>query len=84
MNNYIPYYISTADTYTLTQKTEGVLHSIVVGTTAAGTITVSDNKGTIAVLKASVGEGTYLYDVVYNGFLKVVTAGESTLTVSYN
>ena len=82
--NYIPYYISTADTYTLTQKTEGVLHSIVVGTTAAGTITVSDNKGTIAVLKASVGEGTYLYDVVYNGFLKVVTAGESTLTVSYN
>ena len=82
--NYINYYISSADTYTLSQKSEGVLHSVVVGETAAGTITISDSKGTIAVLKVSIGEGTYLYDVSWTGFLKIVTGAASKITVSYN
>ena len=81
---YTPYYISTAETYVLTQASEGTLHTIVVGETTAGTITVSDNNGTIAVLKASIGEGTYLYDVAWVGTLKVTTAGESKITVNYN
>ncbi|MDD5220972.1 MAG: hypothetical protein PHV11_10420 [Candidatus Bipolaricaulis sp.] len=80
---YLNKYISSADTYRLSEKSEGVLHSITVGETAAGTITVSDIKGTIAVLKASVAEGTYLYDITWNGFLEIVTAGASKISVSY-
>ena len=81
--NYLNYYISSADTYTLAQRSEGVLHSITVGETAAGAITISDDKGTIAVLKASIAEGTYTFDVVWNGTLKIVTAGASKISVSY-
>jgi hypothetical protein len=41
----------------------GRLHAIVVNTTAAATIVLADAKGTIATLKASIAEGTYVYDV---------------------
>lgn len=75
-------HISTATTTTITAS-QGILHSIVVNTTAAGAITVSDQSGTIAILKASIAEGTYLYDVAFAGCLKVVTAGASDLTIAY-
>jgi len=75
-------HISTATTTTITAS-QGILHSIVVNTTAAGAITVSDQSGTIAILKASIAEGTYLYDVAFAGYLKVVTAGASDLTIAY-
>lgn len=76
-------YISSAETYIITTKDNGILHSIVVGETAGGAITVSDNTNTIAVLKASIPEGVYLFDVAWVGFLKVVTAGASKITVCY-
>lgn len=80
---YLYKHINTADTYTLATKSEGILHSIVVGETDAGTITVSDARGVIATIKANAPEGTYLYNVAWSGFLEVVTAAESVITVSY-
>lgn len=79
-------YISTATTTTL-KSGAGMLHSIVVTETAAGTITVYDNtagSGTVkAVLKASIAEGTYVFDIAFSTGLTIVTAGASKLTVSY-
>lgn len=83
---YLHQYISTATT-TVVKSGGGVLKSITVGETAAGAITVYDNSagsGTvIAVLKASVAEGTYELNVSFNTGLTVVTAGASKITVSY-
>lgn len=79
---YIPKHISTATTTAVKDKT-GVLHAITVNTTAAGTITVNDASGAIAVLKASVAEGTYTYDVACQGKIEVVTAAASDITVAY-
>ncbi len=66
----------------------GVLHSIVVNTTAAGTIKIIDgisgSTANIGTLKISVGEGTYLYDVVFSVGLRIITAGASDITVNYS
>ena len=79
-------YIATATTTTCVTG-PGVLHSIVVGETAAGAITVYDNtagSGTIkAVLKASIVEGTYLFDLQVTTGLTIVTAAASKITVSW-
>jgi hypothetical protein len=79
-------YISTATTTTVKSGT-GVLHTIVLGETAAGTITVYDNtaaSGTvIAVLKASIGENTFVFDTSFAVGLTIVTAAASKLTVTY-
>jgi len=82
METFLYKYISTATTTTITAS-EGTLHSITVGETAAGTITVSDMTGTIAVLKTSIGEGTYTFDVAFDGYLSIVTGATSKITVSY-
>lgn len=79
-------YISTATT-TVVKNGAGVLHTIVVTETAAGTITVYDNtaaSGTIiAVLKASIGENTFTFDRAFSTGLTIVTAAASKLHVSY-
>ncbi len=81
-----PAYIATATTTTVKSGT-GRLHSITVGETAAGAITVYDNtagSGTIiAVLKASIVEATYTFDVKFTTGLTIVTAGASKITVSW-
>lgn len=81
-----PAYISTATTTTVKSGT-GRLHTITIGETAAGAITVYDNtagSGTvIAVLKASIAEQTFTFDVKFTTGLTIVTAGASKLTVSY-
>jgi hypothetical protein len=59
----------------------GTLHSIIVNTTAAGAVTVADATGTIAVLKVSIGEGTYVYDCAWHGYLSVLPAAASDLTI---
>lgn len=80
-------YISTATT-TVVKSGAGHLHSIVLSETAAGSITVYDNtagSGTIlAVLKASIVEGTYTLDIPFGTGLTIVTAGASKLTVSWS
>lgn len=75
-------YISTATT-TKVSTVKSVLHSIVVGETTAGAITVKDGATTVAVLKASIAEGDYVFDMVINGELSVVTAGASKITVTW-
>jgi hypothetical protein len=63
----------------------GVLHGIQVNTTANGTITVSDAGGTIAVLPVNVAVGTfYQWDVNWSGYLRVVMAGASNITVMHS
>jgi hypothetical protein len=78
--------ISTATTTTV-KTGAGTLHSIVVNTTGAGSVTVYDNtaaSGTkIATLKASIVEGTYLFDVAFATGLTIVTAAASDVTVTY-
>ena len=80
-NEYV--YIST-NTTTVVSPKSCVLSRIVLGETAAGSITVLDDANTVAVLKASIAEGTYNFgDLVIKGVLSVVTAGASKLTVVY-
>ena len=79
-------YISTATTTTC-KTGAGVLHTIVVGETAAGAITIWDNTAasgtTLGVLKASLVEGTYTFDIAFATGLTIVTAGASKITVSW-
>lgn len=77
----------TSATTTVVKTGAGVLHTIVLGTTAAGAITIYDNtagSGTkIGILKASIVEGTYIYDVAFATGLTIVTAAASDLTVTF-
>lgn len=81
-----PTYISTATT---TQVVTGpcVLETIVIGETAAGAITVYDaTSGTASsaiktVLKASIAEGPYEFEMRMKNGLRIVTAGASKITV---
>jgi hypothetical protein len=77
----------TTNTTTLVKRGPGTLHSIVINTTAAGTITVYDSlaaTGTvIATIAASPVIGsTFLYDVEFSVGLTIVTAAASNITVS--
>jgi hypothetical protein len=62
----------------------GVLKAIVVNTTAAATVVVSDARGTIATLKASIAEHNYVYDVDVVGYLKVATTSTNDITVIHS
>ncbi len=80
-------YIST-NTTTVVRTGAAQLSRIILGETAAGTITIYDGVNTngtvIAVLKASIAEGTYDFnDVRCVTGLTVVTAAASKLTVVY-
>jgi hypothetical protein len=75
-----PTYISTATT-TAVSTTPCVLHSVVIGETAAGAITIKDGETTIAVLKSSIAEGEYQFDAIIRESLSIVTAAASKLTV---
>ena len=85
-NRFAPLYISTATT-TVVKSGPGFLHSITIGETAAGAITIYDNtagSGTvIQVLKASIAEQTFVFNVSFAVGLTIVTAGASKLSVSY-
>jgi len=59
----------------------GVFRAVVVNTTAAAAVTISDARGTIATLKASIGENTYYYDISVAGYLKVATTSTNDITV---
>lgn len=79
-------HIATATT-TAVKSASGFLHAITVNTTAAGAITIYDNtagSGTIiGIIKASVVEQTFTFNVSFATGLTIVTAGASDLTVSY-
>lgn len=79
-------YISSATTTTC-KTGAGVLTTIVLGETAAGTITIYDNtagSGTIiAVLKASIVEQTFTFNTAFATGLTIVTVAASKLTVNW-
>lgn len=62
----------------------GVLHAIIIGETAASAINVIDGAKTIAILKASIPEGVYTFDVPYGGGLRVEPQGNSKITVVHS
>jgi hypothetical protein len=62
----------------------GELGAIAVNTTAAGAISLADANGTFAVLKASIAEGMYRFDVDIAGFLRVTLAAASDITVIHS
>ena len=63
----------------------GVLVRVIIGETAASTISIYDDtdgtSDTIAVLKASIAEGSYDFGVKFKTGCRVVTAGASKITV---
>jgi len=75
----------TSATTTTVKSGRGTLKSIIVNTTAAGTITIYDNtagSGTkIGTLKASVVEGVYEYNCRFLTGLTIVTGAASDITV---
>lgn len=82
-------HISTGTTTTIggTANSRITLKAIVVNTTAAGSITVKDGALTVAVLKASIVEGSYIFGmegIVIAGICTVVTAGASDITVCWS
>jgi hypothetical protein len=81
-----PLNITTATTTTV-KSGAGVLHSIVVNSTAAGTIIIYNNTtatGTkLGTMKASIVEGTYLHDSHFDTGLTIVTGAASDITVNY-
>ncbi len=81
-NVYQGTHIATNTTTTVFSG-QGVLHTIVVNTTAAGTITVNDGATAVAILKASVAEGTYTFDVQIAANLSIITAAASDITVTW-
>ena len=87
LNNINDYsYISTNNTY---QVYTGActLVAIIVNSTANGSIKVIDGTGgttaNVATLKASVAEGTYMYNVTMANGIRIVTASTSDVTVVY-
>lgn len=77
--------ITTATTTTIGSTTKKILiKRIIVGTTAAGAITLRNGAGTTKlVLKASIAEGNYDVGLVMLG-ADVVTGGASDITVIYH
>ncbi len=72
--------ITTATT-TAVKAGTGIVHRIVIGTTAVGTITLNDNVGTKLVLGASFPVGSYELNIEFAGRIEVVTAAASDITV---
>lgn len=60
-----------------------LLHAIVVNATAAGIVSVKDSTGTLASLKASIAEHTYVYDIFCKDYLEVTAAANSDVTFVY-
>jgi len=81
---FVPTYISTTTT-TQVKTGNGILHAIIIGETAAGAISIIDNtEGStvnIGTLKASIVEGTYVFNCVFGAGLRIITAASSKLTV---
>lgn len=75
--------ITTAATTVVLAKT-GVLKRLIIGTTAAGTVTVNDALGTKLVLKVSATEGVYELNLLCAGKIEVVTGAASDITVTFD
>jgi hypothetical protein len=76
-------------TQTSTQVYTGpcVLKNVILGTTAAGSITIIDgitDGGTVvAILKSNIVENTYMYNIVMANGIRIITAAASNVCVTY-
>jgi hypothetical protein len=70
--------------YVVVAEGTGTLESITVNTTAAGSITLADAKGTIGVLPANVAVGNYEYGCNFSGYLRVELVAASDVTVIHS
>lgn len=75
--------ITTATTTAVKTKS-GTLRRIIIGATAAGTITLNDGLGARAVLGASYPVGSYTFDIEFVEKIEVVTGAASDITVVYD
>ena len=69
---------------TIVAEGTGELRRVIIGTTAAGTITLADAGGTLGVLKASIVEQSYQFDCDFSGYLQVAIAAASGVTVVHS
>lgn len=85
-HQYSGSYISSATTTTV-KSGAGLIHTLTIGETAAGAITLYDNtagSGTVlAVFKSSIAEQTFVLDISFATGLTIVTAAASKIAVSY-
>jgi hypothetical protein len=70
--------------YLVVAEGSGTLASLTVNTTAAGSITLADAKGTIGVLPANVAVGQYAYGCNFSGYLRVELVAASDVTVIHS
>lgn len=71
----------TGNTQTV-NSASGILHTVVLGKAATGTITLADSQGTILAIQATAPAGTYLFDVSYGGALTVTTTASDFVCIS--
>ena len=62
----------------------GTLHSVSVNAKAAGTVTLADANGTIAILASNAAEGNYVYDTLWYGYLSVTSVAGADLTIIHS
>lgn len=88
MINTINSYVHVTGT-TAVQAVTGActLVSVVVNSTASGTLTISDSTTTttpaVAILKSSIAEGTYTYNVTLATGLRVTAGAVGDYTIVY-
>lgn len=78
-----PTRITTATT-TAVKAGSGTVHRIVIGTTAAGTITFNDSVGAKLVLGASFPIGSYELNLAMAGKIEVVTGAATDCTIVWS
>jgi hypothetical protein len=85
-DGYRQTHIATATTTEVTGSATkgGRLIRVIINTTAAGTITISDANGTVAIIAASAATGSYEYDVKCAGRIRVITGAASDITVVWD
>ena len=75
--------ITTAVT-TAVKAGTGVLHRIIIGATAAGTITINDGVGTKLVLGVSYPVGSYEINIECATKIEIVTGAASDITAVWS
>lgn len=83
---YIPKFLTATNTQVFTGR--GIVHTVLVGTTAATALQLCDatsaaTSGTTVILKASVAEGTYVLDAVFAKGLNVTSSLAGSYTITY-
>jgi hypothetical protein len=74
----------TSATTTAVKAVSGEVHQVIIGATAAGTITFNDSVGAKLVLGASYPVGSYHVGIRFAGKIEVVTGAASDVTIVWS